>query len=158
MSIGDYFTVSTTLTPWWSNFFGVSGFCIYLVNYTLVTFRVVTSQGIVFFLANMLGAGLVLISLTHDFNLGSALIQIFWLILGTIAVFIRVRARLTAGRVEVVGAAAEETVVPQKPWTLPTRTPLHTGVFVSRKFGPHDPMNHRVGLGGTRDHATRESP
>jgi len=72
---------------------GVVGFLLYLTNYTLVTFRVIDSQGIAFFLINICGACLILISLVQNFNLGSMLIQVFWICLGVIAVAIRLKAR-----------------------------------------------------------------
>ncbi len=161
MNIGDYIAVSESLTPWWSNFFGIAGFAFYLTNYTLVTFRIVSSQGIAFFLVNMLAASLVLISLTRDFNLGSALIQVFWLILGAIAVFIRLRSRWTPGKVEVVHPVVEDASTPRKPGVLPAiQRPGHmrSGVYVSSKFGPCTPVVKTPPLNGLRDQAVRERP
>jgi hypothetical protein len=66
---------------------------LYLTNYTLVTFRILCSQHIPFFAINIAAAGLVLISLVQNFNLGSVLIQVFWIGLGIIAITIRLRAR-----------------------------------------------------------------
>lgn len=53
---------------------GVLGFCLYLTNYTLITFRIISSQDIKFFVINIFGASLVLLSLFDSFNLGSFLI------------------------------------------------------------------------------------
>ncbi len=72
---------------------GVLGFCLYLTNYTLITFRFLSSQDIAFFVINIFGAGLVLVSLVQDFNLGSFMIQVFWICLGLIAIVVRVKSR-----------------------------------------------------------------
>ncbi|WP_299424682.1 hypothetical protein [uncultured Shimia sp.] len=72
---------------------GVLGFCLYLTNYTLITFRILSSQDIPFFVINIFGAGLVLVSLVQDFNLGSFMIQVFWICLGVIAIVVRVKSR-----------------------------------------------------------------
>lgn len=73
---------------------GVLGFCLYLTNYTLITFRILSSQDILFFVINIFGAGLVLVSLVQDFNLGSFMIQVFWICLGLIAIVVRVKSRV----------------------------------------------------------------
>lgn len=86
-----------TLPPAVSTICGVVGFCIYLTNYTLVTFRIISSQGCAFFALNILGATLVLVSLAQNFNLGAMLIQVFWICLGVIAIAIRLRARAMFG-------------------------------------------------------------
>jgi len=82
---------------------GVLGFCLYLTNYTLITFRILSSQDIVFFVINIFGAGLVLVSLVQDFNLESFIIQVFWICLGMIAIVVRVKSR-AAWRREVHSA------------------------------------------------------
>ncbi|WP_205859842.1 CBU_0592 family membrane protein [Cochlodiniinecator piscidefendens] len=68
---------------------GVVGFGLYLTNYTLVTFQKIDSRGITFFLVNIIAASCVLTSLVQNFNLASALIQIFWICLGVVAVTLR---------------------------------------------------------------------
>lgn len=81
------------LPEWFPTFCGLAGFCTYLMNYTLVTFQLVSSQGIAFFAINICAASLVLISLMENFNLGAMLIQVFWIGLGSVAILIRLRAR-----------------------------------------------------------------
>lgn len=73
---------------------GLIGFLLYVMNYCLITFRFLSTQGIAFFFINIGAASLVLFSLMHDFNLASALIQSFWIILGSVAVLIRVREKI----------------------------------------------------------------
>jgi hypothetical protein len=71
------------------NGIGVLGFMLYMTSYTLVTFQWIDSRGLTFFLLNTTAAALVLISLTQNFNLASALIQIVWIGLGIIAIVTR---------------------------------------------------------------------
>lgn len=68
------------------NGIGVLGFMIYMTNYTMVTFQRIDSRGLLFFSLNTMAATFVLISLTQNFNLASAMIQIVWICLGTIAI------------------------------------------------------------------------
>ncbi|WP_209120778.1 MULTISPECIES: CBU_0592 family membrane protein [Parasedimentitalea] len=93
MIVENIYDVFASLPAQVSTGCGVVGFLLYLTNYTLVTFRVIDSQGIAFFLINICGACLILISLVQNFNLGSMLIQVFWICLGIIAIAIRLRAR-----------------------------------------------------------------
>ena len=93
MIVENFYDVFASLPAQVSTGCGVVGFIFYLSNYTLVTFRVIDSQGIAFFLINICGACLILISLVQNFNLGSMLIQVFWICLGIIAIAIRLRAR-----------------------------------------------------------------
>ncbi|WP_299929523.1 hypothetical protein [uncultured Pelagimonas sp.] len=86
-------TFLSTLPPAVSTGCGVIGFCLYLTNYTLVTFRIISSQGITFFALNIFGAMMVLVSLAQNFNLGAMLIQVFWICLGFVAIAIRLRAK-----------------------------------------------------------------
>ncbi len=68
------------------NGIGVLGFMLYLTSYTLVTFQRIDSRGLLFFCLNTGAAAMVLISLTQNFNLASALIQVVWIGLGAIAI------------------------------------------------------------------------
>ncbi|GGA22022.1 CBU_0592 family membrane protein [Neptunicoccus cionae] len=75
------------------NGIGVAGFMLYMTNYTLVTFQRIDSRGVLFFSLNTLAATLVLISLSQNFNLASAMIQIVWIFLGSIAIRKRLARR-----------------------------------------------------------------
>ncbi|MEM9032876.1 MAG: hypothetical protein AAGB18_09530 [Pseudomonadota bacterium] len=78
---------------------GVLGFLFYVVNYTALSLRLLTSEHITYFTLNILAASMVMVSLTHEFNLASALIQGFWILIGFVAVALRVRRRaLVTGR------------------------------------------------------------
>lgn len=78
--------LSTLDMPLICNGIGVLGFMLYMTSYTMVTFQRIDSRGLLFFCLNTGAATFVLISLTQNFNLASALIQIVWICLGAIAI------------------------------------------------------------------------
>lgn len=67
-------------------FVGVLGFGLYVLNYTLLTTRVISGNSLQFFAVNLTAASCVLIGLTVSFNLASALIQIFWVVMSLIGI------------------------------------------------------------------------
>lgn len=72
---------------------GVTGFCIYVASYSLLTCQVLTSRCITYFVLNLCASCLVLLSLVGAFNLATALIQSFWIIVSLIAIRMRLRDR-----------------------------------------------------------------
>lgn len=68
---------------------GVAGFILYVANYALLTFQHITSQSKTFFVINMFAASFVLIGLIQSFNLASALIQCFWIVISITAIVLR---------------------------------------------------------------------
>lgn len=79
---------------------GFLGVVTYICNYTLLSLRFLTSESTLYFCINTLAAVLVMLSLTQDFNMAAALIQGFWILLGGIAISLRlhrhVRGRINA--------------------------------------------------------------
>lgn len=61
---------------------GVIGFFIYIASFTAVQIGVLSGDSVKYSLANVMAASLVLISLTTEFNLASALIQISFITIG----------------------------------------------------------------------------
>lgn len=76
---------------------GVAGFALYVMNYALLTLHRITSHSRIYFVLNMIAATLVLIGLTHSFNLASALIQTFWIVISITAIVVRTRPAKDAG-------------------------------------------------------------
>ena len=74
---------------------GIAGFALYVLNYGLLTFKQVTSESKCYFMLNMIAASCVLIGLIHSFNLTSALIQMFWIVISCVAIIIRLRPEKT---------------------------------------------------------------
>ena len=90
------------VTVGFSRAIGVTGFLLYVMNYTALTLRWLSSDHITYFVISGLAASLVLIGLMQEFNLASALIQIFWIAISTVAILIRLfgsrrRGRLVSG-------------------------------------------------------------
>lgn len=70
---------------------GVAGFALYVLNYSLLTLHRITSHSKTYFVINMIAASFVLIGLTNSFNLASALIQGFWIVISITAIVVRLR-------------------------------------------------------------------
>lgn len=62
-----------------SEAFGLTGAILYSAGYLLSAFDKLPSQSPVYYAIKLMAAGLVLISLTQDFNLASAVIQVFFI-------------------------------------------------------------------------------
>ncbi|MCT8160919.1 CBU_0592 family membrane protein [Pseudoruegeria sp. SHC-113] len=68
---------------------GILGVGLYIGNYVLIALNRVDSRAVGYFLVNTLAASCVLISLSREFNFASALIQLFWISLGLLAIAVR---------------------------------------------------------------------
>lgn len=72
---------------------GVLGFMSYMAGYTALQLRLIDGDGLMYSFSKVLGATLVLISLTADFNLSAALIQVSFLMIGCVGIALRLRDR-----------------------------------------------------------------
>jgi len=90
---------------------GVAGFGLYVMNYTLLTFHKLHSHDALYFGINLVAAACVLTGLMVSFNLASALIQLFWVVISTAAIAIRLRRRMT-------GAPITNSEIPPAPLPL----------------------------------------
>lgn len=70
---------------------GIAGFLAYMTGFAGLQFGWLDGNGAAFVWSNIMGAVLVLISLTHAFNLASALTQVSWIVIG-LAGLVRRRA------------------------------------------------------------------
>lgn len=70
---------------------GVAGFGLYVLNYSLLTFRRIGSDQARYFVINLAAATMVMIGLTTAFNLAAALIQGFWIVISIVAIVMRQR-------------------------------------------------------------------
>ena len=100
-------------------FLGVIGFLLYVANYTMLSLRILHSDSITYFAINIAAAALVLLSLTQDFNLASAMIQTFWIVLGIPAILLRMGRRRSDRRAE----ATRTKTLRRADRTLSARTP-----------------------------------
>jgi hypothetical protein len=69
-----------------TQYIGITGAVTYLLSYFLLQLGKVDGNGISYTLLNMIAACLVLISLTTDFNIGSAIIQVSFIALSFYAI------------------------------------------------------------------------
>jgi hypothetical protein len=68
---------------------GITGFCLYVTTYALLTFRFLSGNSVYYFALNLTAASCVLVGLTASFNLASALIQIFRISMSIIGITLR---------------------------------------------------------------------
>lgn len=85
---------SDSARPFLVEFIGITGFILYVINYALLTFRLLDAQHAAYFVINLTAASFVLIGLTTSFNLASAMIQVFWIVISVIAISIRLSGHL----------------------------------------------------------------
>ncbi len=69
---------------------GVFGFGIYVLAYTLLTLRILRGDSPRYFALNLLAASCVLIGLMASFNLASAMIQLFWVVMSLVGLALHV--------------------------------------------------------------------
>ncbi len=72
---------------------GLAGFAGYVASYALLQVGMLDGNGVIYTLANMAAASMVLISLFERFNLASLLTQVFWIGFGLVGLVRRLRSR-----------------------------------------------------------------
>ncbi len=76
---------------------GVAGFGLYAVAFASVQIGRLDGNGIVYTMANVAAAALVLVSMVEQFNLGSLLTQVTWIAVGIVGLIRRRGERALAG-------------------------------------------------------------
>ncbi len=74
------------LSPHIVEYVGVLGFGLYVMNYTLLTIRIIAGHSLLYFTINLTAALCVLIGLSVSFNLAAAMIQVFWVCMSLIGI------------------------------------------------------------------------
>ena len=77
---------------------GLIGALCYICNYTMLVLRLTSTERVSYFVVNLTAASLVLASLGHAFNAGSAVIQTFFIGVSICGIVSRVRRRRLAAR------------------------------------------------------------
>ena len=72
---------------------GLAGVAGYIAAYTLLQLGFLDGNGVPYSIANVAAASLVLISLTQDFNLASAITQVVWIVIGVTGLLLRLMQR-----------------------------------------------------------------
>lgn len=65
---------------------GFLGVAVYLISYLVLQLGLVSGQSMLYASANIVAAGSVLFSLSYQFNLSSALIQIMWILISLLGI------------------------------------------------------------------------
>ena len=78
------------IPPHFADHIGVFGFGLYVMSYTLLTLRILTASMPAYFCLNLTAASCVLIGLSVNFNLASALIQCFWVAMSLVGLALTV--------------------------------------------------------------------
>ncbi|MGB3407154.1 MAG: hypothetical protein WBA67_06635 [Jannaschia sp.] len=75
---------------------GVAGAATYILNYSLITLRRMSTESVTYFALNTCAASMVLMSLTEAFNPASFIIQVFFIGVSLCGIVTRMRRRRTA--------------------------------------------------------------
>ena len=70
----------------WHDIIGTAGAAMILVSYFLLQMERLSGTGLAYSVINGLGAALILISLTVDFNLSAFIVEAFWLAISLLGV------------------------------------------------------------------------
>ena len=108
---------------------GVVGFLLYVLNYTLLTLGKFNSKDVGYFVFNWIAASMVLIGLIESFNLASALIQIFWIVISTVGIALRVYKRTQNVPVFAHSQPIDEITAPPQPVEPSPTAPRWQDVF-----------------------------
>lgn len=84
----------------WFHNAGLIGVAVYVTLYFALTFEMISSKAFLYYALNFFAAALVLLGLLVAFNLASALIQIFWVVISTGGMILRLRERAPERRVD----------------------------------------------------------
>lgn len=63
------------------DFLGNVGVVLILLSYLLLQIEKMSATSLLYSLVNALGAGLILVSLLHDFNLSAFIVEVVWLLI-----------------------------------------------------------------------------
>ena len=66
---------------------GLSGVAVILLTYFLLQMEKMASTSLAYSLLNILGSGLIMVSLSVNWNLSSVVIEVFWTVISLIGVY-----------------------------------------------------------------------
>jgi paired small multidrug resistance pump len=90
----------------WHELVGLAGVALVLVSYFGLQAGKLRGDGLVFQLANILGAGGIAVSLVYDFNLSAMVIELCWIAISIYGLVRGVRVRAAAKAAARAAAAA----------------------------------------------------
>ncbi len=77
----------------WYDLVGTSGVVLILVIYYLLQVGRIDAQGVMYSVANFLGAGMIATSLVYEFNFSALMIEICWMLISLIGIARYLRQR-----------------------------------------------------------------
>ena len=77
----------------WHDIVGTAGVVLIVSAFLLIQLKKLTSDHLSYSILNGTGAALVLVSLSVDFNLAAAIIEVFWLAISVLGIGLWVRRR-----------------------------------------------------------------
>ena len=95
------------ISAWAYQAIGVAGFILYMLAYFLLQIGKFDGSGSQYTLMNLSAACFVLISLMHNFNLASMLIQVSWIVISFIGL-VRMHARASV-KIQPAGSQEESS-------------------------------------------------
>ena len=74
----------------WHDFLGASGAALIVITYFLLQTNKLNPKTITYSLLNLIGASLILVSLSFNFNLSAVVIEIFWVAISLLGLFVAI--------------------------------------------------------------------
>lgn len=84
------------MTIEWYDLVGTAGVILILIIYYLLQVGRINAQGLLYSVANFVGAGLIAVSLVNQFNFSALLIEICWMLISLIGIARYLRQRRAA--------------------------------------------------------------
>ena len=69
------------------NFLGNIGVVVLMATYLMLQSNKLSSDGLAYSLLNAIGAGLIVVSLTSNFNLSALLVEVFWVLISLLGIY-----------------------------------------------------------------------
>lgn len=86
----------------WYDLVGTAGVVLILIVYYLLQVGRIDAQGLMYSIANLIGAGLIAVSLIYQFNFSALLIEICWMLISLIGIARYLRQRGVEKLVETI--------------------------------------------------------
>ncbi len=86
------------MTYEWHDIAGNIGVACIVLTYGLLQLKKMSVSGYPYSIFNLLGAGLIILSLSYDFNLSGFLMEAFWVLISLLGLILRFRERAAAAQ------------------------------------------------------------
>ncbi|MDE2997017.1 MAG: hypothetical protein OXT73_09835 [Bacteroidota bacterium] len=90
----------------WYDIIGTIGVGLIILAYAAVQSRRMRSEQLSYSILNLVGAAMILVSLRYNFNLASAIIEVFWILISLWGIVLWLRNRSEKGPQDKRGSSA----------------------------------------------------